>query len=258
MARSNGRHRISRRAKIATGAIGLAIAVGALVVTTTAGNPDEASADAANPSFFVDITKVKPNVQKVRQQGNASKGTFTVDCGVNANGHFNPDNFIAAPGVKNGAQHLHDYVGNLSTNADSNNKSLVKAGTTCKNGDKSAYFWPVIRIDTADKAAPAQKNPPAAPQKQQAAQQQAKDKQDKAAPRVDCPDVASKLPRSPSSGSNSWTRSPKRWHSPASSPPTSVSSRPARSSRRTAPASTTAGRTTTPRSRAPTRSRSRM
>jgi uncharacterized protein DUF1996 len=194
MARGNGRHRISRRAKIATGAIGLAIAVGALVVTTTAGSPDEASADAANPSFFVDITKVKPNVQKARQQGNASKGTFTVNCGVNANGHFNPDNFIAAPGVKNGAQHLHDYVGNLSTNADSNNKSLLKAGTTCKNGDKSAYFWPVIRIDTADKAAPAQSNPPAAPQKQQAAQQQAADKQDKAAPRVDCPDVASKLP----------------------------------------------------------------
>jgi hypothetical protein len=46
-----------------------------------------------------------------------------------------------------GAQHLHDYVGNLSTDADSNNKSLEAAGTTCKNGDKSAYFWPVVRIN---------------------------------------------------------------------------------------------------------------
>jgi hypothetical protein len=194
MARYNGRHRISKRAKIATGAIGLAIAVGALVVTTTAGNPDEASADAADKSFFVDITKVKPNVQKARQQGNASKGTFTVDCGVNKNGHFNPDNFIAQPGIKNGAQHLHDYVGNLTTNADSTNESLVKAGTTCKNGDKSAYFWPVVRIDTEDEAKEDAENPPAAEQKQERAQQQAADAQVKASKRVDCQDVASKLP----------------------------------------------------------------
>jgi hypothetical protein len=205
MARGNGRHRISRRTKIATGAAGLAVAVGALVVVTTAGGSSgDANADAANKSFFVDITKVKPNVKKASQQGNASKGTFTVDCGVNKNGHFNPDNFIAAPGVKNGAQHLHDYVGNLSTNADSNNKSLEKAGTTCKNGDKSAYFWPVIRIDkgeaeaaaatAAPSAAPQTANPPAAPQKQEREQQAAQDKQDKAAPQVDCPDVASKLP----------------------------------------------------------------
>ncbi|TCO56727.1 DUF1996 domain-containing protein [Actinocrispum wychmicini] len=194
MARNNGRHRISRRTKIATGAIGLAMAVGALVVTTTAGNPGDANADAADKSFFVDITKVKPNVKKARQQGNASRGTFTVNCGRNENGHFNPDNFIAQPGVKNGAQHLHDYVGNLSTNADSNNKSLVKAGTTCRNGDKSAYFWPVIRIDTGDEEEAKKDNPPAEPQKQQRDQQAAQDKQDKAQPQVDCPDVASQLP----------------------------------------------------------------
>ncbi|MEV4320203.1 DUF1996 domain-containing protein [Actinocrispum sp. NPDC049592] len=158
MPRTNGRHRISRTTKIAAAGIGLAMAIGTLVVITTTGSTGSANADAADPSFFVDITKVKPNVKLAKQQNDASTGTFTVDCGENQNGHFNPDNFIAQPGIKNGAQHLHDYVGNLSTNADSSNQSLLKAGTTCKNGDQSAYFWPVIRIDREDNAAKQKKD----------------------------------------------------------------------------------------------------
>ncbi|MEO6088339.1 MAG: DUF1996 domain-containing protein [Umezawaea sp.] len=224
MTRTGGRHKISRRTKIATFGAAVAIAAGAVVVVTTT-SEDEAYADGVDKSLFVDITKVKPNVKAVQKQGNASKGTFTVNCGTNKNGHFNGDNFIAAPGVENGAQHLHDYVGNLSTNANSNNKSLLKAGTTCKNGDKSAYFWPVIRIDTADEeaeekvdqqapkvddkaaidkdvaanetAAPLPEsatqtaNPPAKVEERK--QQAAVDKKDKEAPRVVCPDVVSKL-----------------------------------------------------------------
>ncbi|GAB2835455.1 DUF1996 domain-containing protein [Lentzea nigeriaca] len=147
-----------------------------------------ALADGADKSQFVDITKVKPNVKKPKQEQGATTGTFTVDCGRNENQHFNPDNFIAQPGVRNGAQHLHDYVGNLSTNADSNNKSLQKAGTTCKNGDKSAYFWPVVRIDKDDEKAAQQ------PKKKDDKAQKDKDKADKAAARLECPDVASKLP----------------------------------------------------------------
>lgn len=193
MARSSGRHRITRRTKIATGALGLAIAAGGLVVITTTGDPATALADGADKSLFVDIKTVKPNVKPVRPEGGASRGTFTVDCGRNENGHFNPDNFIAQPGVRNGAQHLHDYVGNLSTNADSNNKSLLAAGTTCKNGDKSAYFWPVVRIDREDEAQEA--NPPA--KKQERKQQQAQDAQAGQVQQVDCPDVASQLPEPP-------------------------------------------------------------
>jgi hypothetical protein len=191
MARANGRHRITRRTKIATGAIGLALAVGGLVVLTTAGDPAAARADGPDKSLFVDITTVRPNVRPPRQSDGASRGTFTVDCGRNENGHFNPDNFIAQPGVRNGAQHLHDYVGNLSTNADSNNQSLLKAGTTCRNGDKSAYFWPVVRIDREEEEV----NPPA--KKQERGQQQARDKQAAQAPQVNCPDVASQLPGVP-------------------------------------------------------------
>ncbi|AXB47211.1 DUF1996 domain-containing protein [Amycolatopsis albispora] len=144
-----GRHRVSRKAKLTTGGLGLAVlTVGALAVFTTTGSPPQASADNPDLSQFADITTVEPNLNEPEARDDASTGTFTVDCGRNENGHFNPDNFIAQPGVRNGAQHLHDYVGNLSTDADSNNQSLQAAGTTCRNGDKSAYFWPVVRIDT--------------------------------------------------------------------------------------------------------------
>ncbi|GAA4987180.1 hypothetical protein GCM10025734_11920 [Kitasatospora paranensis] len=53
---------------------------------------------------------------------------------------------IVAPGVSNGAHHMHDYVGNLITDAFSANNRLARAGTTCSNGDQSAYYWPVLRL----------------------------------------------------------------------------------------------------------------
>ncbi|WP_407936590.1 DUF1996 domain-containing protein [Lentzea tibetensis] len=124
---------------VATAAVVLAVKAGA--------NVGLAAADGADESSFVDITKVKTNVKEVKEGNDATTGTFTVDCGRNEEEHFNPDNFIAQPGVRNGAAHLHDYVGNLSTDAGSNLKSLEKADTTCGNGDKSTYFWPVLRIN---------------------------------------------------------------------------------------------------------------
>jgi hypothetical protein len=53
MPATGGRHRLSRRTKIATAALGLAIAGGALVIATTVGDPGAASAasnSAASPS----------------------------------------------------------------------------------------------------------------------------------------------------------------------------------------------------------------
>ncbi|MGW4488168.1 DUF1996 domain-containing protein [Amycolatopsis sp. NPDC004368] len=189
MTRNHPRHRPPKRAAIVTGALGLAIAVGALAVNATSGEPGQAGADPADKSFFLDITKVPKGANVSRSQSRGARGTFTVDCGRNENGHFNPDNFIAQPGVRNGAQHLHDYVGNLSTNADSTNRSLARAGTTCKNGDKSTYYWPVVRIDTDDDeeaAAPAES--------EDAAADRADAAKDAAQPQVECPDVASELP----------------------------------------------------------------
>ncbi|MER6409115.1 DUF1996 domain-containing protein [Streptomyces viridosporus] len=96
---------------------------------------------------YVDIESVQPNVAAPKQTANASRGTFTSECGVNENGLFNSDNVIAAPGVANGAHHFHDYIGNQATNAFSSDEELARAETSCVDqGDRSSYYWPVLRL----------------------------------------------------------------------------------------------------------------
>ncbi|MFD9937633.1 DUF1996 domain-containing protein [Streptomyces massasporeus] len=103
---------------------------------------------------FADIKSVQPNVN---DQG-ASGGSFATSCGVNENGLFNSDNIIAAPGVTNGAHHFHDYVGNQSNNAFASDQDLAKAGTSCDDqGDKSSYYWPVVRLQNGAQEQDAQK-----------------------------------------------------------------------------------------------------
>ncbi|MFF5025223.1 DUF1996 domain-containing protein [Streptomyces collinus] len=98
-------------------------------------------------SDYTDITSVQPNVPSPSRQADASRGSFTSDCGVNAGGLFNSDNVIVAPGVSNGAHHFHDYVGNQSNNAFASDDDLAKADTSCVDrGDKSTYYWPVLRL----------------------------------------------------------------------------------------------------------------
>ncbi|MGW0468163.1 DUF1996 domain-containing protein [Streptomyces sp. NPDC003027] len=105
-----------------------------------AGNGPEAS-------DFVDIQTVAPDVRAPRQLRGASRGTFTTDCGRNENGKFNPDNVIVAPGVRNGAHHMHDYVGNQANDAFADDEDLARGRTTCRNqGDRSTYYWPVLRL----------------------------------------------------------------------------------------------------------------
>ncbi|MFD4028965.1 DUF1996 domain-containing protein [Streptomyces sp. NPDC058637] len=98
-------------------------------------------------SDFVDIRSVEPDADRPRNRRGASRGTFSTDCGRNENGKFNPDNVIAAPGVSNGAHHMHDYIGNQATDAFSSDDDLAGGATTCRNqGDRSTYYWPVLRL----------------------------------------------------------------------------------------------------------------
>ncbi|MEU8825649.1 DUF1996 domain-containing protein [Streptomyces sp. NPDC048636] len=97
------------------------------------------------PEDFVDITRAQPNVQPVRNGGAASKGAFRTRCGVNKAGRFNSDNVIVAPGVSNGAHHTHDYVGAVGVDAFTDDDALAASRTTCTNGDRSTYYWPVLR-----------------------------------------------------------------------------------------------------------------
>ncbi|MER6028880.1 DUF1996 domain-containing protein [Streptomyces sp. NPDC001851] len=98
-------------------------------------------------SDYADITSVEPGMPTPPQQADASRGTFSSDCGVNANGLRNSDNVIVAPGVSNGAHHFHDYVGNQGNNAFASDDDLARAGTSCVDqGDRSTYYWPVLRL----------------------------------------------------------------------------------------------------------------
>jgi hypothetical protein len=136
----------ARTARIAMAAAVLA-ASGVLTVTFVSSG-GKGTADAATElNQFVAIQNVRPNVRNPTPGAQASNGSFTVDCGTNGNGKFSPDNPVAQPGIKNGAEHLHDFIGNLAITTNSSNADLDASGTTCRNGDKSSYFWPVVRID---------------------------------------------------------------------------------------------------------------
>lgn len=145
--RKNGTALVQTRpARLAMAALVLA-ATGALTATFVSGG-GKGTADAATSlDQFVSIENVPPNVRNPRPTAGASTGRFTVDCGTNGNGKFSPDNPVAQPGIRNGAEHVHDFVGNLAITANSSDADLDASGTTCRNGDKSSYFWPVLRID---------------------------------------------------------------------------------------------------------------
>ncbi|MEU2383738.1 DUF1996 domain-containing protein [Streptomyces sp. NPDC012461] len=118
------------------------------------GQPDDNGNGVAGPvaDDFIKIEDVQPNSRNLpnglpANGDSGSTGTFTTDCGTNENNLFNSDNLIAAPGVGNGAHHVHDYVGNQDNDAFSSDEDLANADTSCQNqGDKSTYYWPVLRL----------------------------------------------------------------------------------------------------------------
>ncbi|MFI6035072.1 DUF1996 domain-containing protein [Streptomyces sp. NPDC051315] len=106
---------------------------------------------------YADITTIQPAQQTPPATADASRGTFSTSCGVNANGLFNSDNVIVAPGVTNGAHHFHDYVGNQANDAFASDDDLANAETSCVDqGDRSSYFWPVLRLQNGTQERDAQ------------------------------------------------------------------------------------------------------
>ncbi len=101
---------------------------------------------------FIRIEDVQPGTRNLpnglpANGDTGSTGSFTTVCGTNENALRNSDNVIVAPGVSNGAQHQHDYVGNQANNAFASDEDLANGDTSCQNqGDRSSYFWPVLRI----------------------------------------------------------------------------------------------------------------
>jgi hypothetical protein len=112
---------------------------------TVAGTLQHGGHPTTVPEDYVRIADA-PDAKPAPAAGaDAARGSFVSRCGRNADGHRNSDNFIVSPGVSNGAHHMHDYVGNVSADGNSTDESLAAAGTTCRFGDRSTYFWPVLR-----------------------------------------------------------------------------------------------------------------
>ncbi|MFG2341031.1 DUF1996 domain-containing protein [Streptomyces yangpuensis] len=115
----------------------------------SAGPHAGASAGGPAPSDYVDIRDVPPATPAApatpADPGGGSPGSMVVDCGRNERMHYNEDNLVVSPGLRSGAHHTHSYVGNLSTDAMSTDDSLAAAATSCAGGDRSTYYWPVLR-----------------------------------------------------------------------------------------------------------------
>ncbi|MFG2874499.1 DUF1996 domain-containing protein [Streptomyces sp. NPDC048337] len=104
-----------------------------------------AAAAGPAPADYVDIRTVPRTPAAPPAGPDASAGSVAVACGRGEQGHYNEDNLVVSPGLRSGAHHTHAYVGNLSTDAMSTDASLDAAATTCTGGDRSTYYWPVLR-----------------------------------------------------------------------------------------------------------------
>ncbi|MEU5806314.1 DUF1996 domain-containing protein [Streptomyces sp. NPDC047718] len=140
MVKRNERHLLALLVCLVLGAGLLAAVLGASHLR----GPQRAAADGAGDS--VDVREVPPGPAEPAPVGpDASTGTVTVDCGRNEERHYNEDNLVVSPGLHGGAHHTHAYVGNLSADARSTDAALAAAATSCRGGDRSTYYWPVLR-----------------------------------------------------------------------------------------------------------------
>lgn len=127
----------------------LVVLAAALIGSRVVGPVIEAKASAAT---YQPIESAAAALTAPQVFPEASTGTYTVDCGANSAEVRNSDNLVVSPGLPGAAHHLHEYVGNASTNAFSTEATLNSADTSCSNGDLSSYYWPVLRIQHSDMA----------------------------------------------------------------------------------------------------------
>jgi hypothetical protein len=124
------------------------VALIAVAVLVTAHPWSRAMAGPSGPDY-IDIDDVADPPADPAAITGAATGTYAWSCGHNEQRHLNAANVVVAPGIPGPAHHVHDYVGNLSTDVDSTDASLAAATTSCANGDLSTYYWPVLRAPAA-------------------------------------------------------------------------------------------------------------
>jgi hypothetical protein len=131
-------------------ALEVLLAVIVVVSTSTVGAFGEKNPSAADlagrlgPFYTAMDDAARVPVSPVPVPG-ASAGSYTWDCGRNEEHHLNTSNVVVTPKFPGPPHHVHDFVGNLGVQDDSTAESIVGAPTTCRNGDDSTYYWPVVR-----------------------------------------------------------------------------------------------------------------
>jgi hypothetical protein len=132
------------------------LAVGAVIFSVVGYGFLAGGHTSASAAVYLDIAQAPTGPPPPPVLPGASTGTWRSECGRNELGIRNSDNVVASPGLPGQAHHVHDYVGNVSTNAFSTDRTLATAATTCRNDDRSAYYWPVLRVPggTADVVSP--------------------------------------------------------------------------------------------------------
>ncbi len=97
-----------------------------------------------NGSSQASTAHVTRPAEAVAGASEVARGEFQIKCRLS---HTAPDDPIVAPRDP-GAAHLHEFFGNVSTNAYSTTRSLVGQETTCaQQGDKAAYWAPTLYND---------------------------------------------------------------------------------------------------------------
>ncbi|GAA3455636.1 DUF1996 domain-containing protein [Dactylosporangium matsuzakiense] len=105
------------------------------VTTTPTGTAQAGWIMAPNP-----VTNVKPSHEVPPNKGGFHE--FQANCSVSRTNL--QDDPIVFPGLA-GASHMHTFMGNTTTNANSTVESLTQGATTCKaKGDLSAYWMPTL------------------------------------------------------------------------------------------------------------------
>jgi DNA-directed RNA polymerase specialized sigma24 family protein len=152
------RHRPGLNAPAVAVAVILALAVGVLagrqmtgassapphsheIVAGAGTAPANAAAATADVSAIQDLVK-----NRRARLGSIPDGSFVNTCTLS---HRNSDNFIVSPGVVHGANHIHDYYGNGTTNAFATVESLrADSSSECRDPtDISAYWLPALLRD---------------------------------------------------------------------------------------------------------------
>jgi len=102
--------------------------------------------DGPAVSDYAAILDVPPGGPPPSAAPDGSAGSYRHDCGRNENGFYSSESFFAVPGERDGKRPLRDYLGNLSVDRHTTDASLAAAEpTSCRFGDQSTYFWPVLR-----------------------------------------------------------------------------------------------------------------